>query len=105
MCLHLVEARILEVEAAEALPRITPPRAVIDPLGHRLAELAVAGNVDPGGTLAFDDPGNRSAQCRGKCVMTDGLAGEARPCLDQFIRARQAADVAGQDPFAAASHR
>jgi hypothetical protein len=85
----------VEVEAAEALPRITPPRPVIDPLGHRLAELAVAGNVDPGGALAFNDPAHRGAQSRRKRVLTDALASEVRPGLNQFVRARQAAGVAG----------
>src|SRR5207249_11143383 len=89
----------LGVAPAAPAPRIWPPRAVIHPLRHRLAELAIAGNVDAAVPLAAHHLGHRRPQ----------LTAQRRliicpPRLDQCIRARQTAGMAGQDVVGAAPH-
>src|SRR5204863_8965495 len=44
--LHLIQAGAMWIEPAEAVPRISPPLTVIDPLSQLIAELAVPGLVD-----------------------------------------------------------
>src|SRR5262249_23904220 len=43
---HFVKRLLTRLDAGETLPGIAPPRPVIDALRHRLAELAVARDVD-----------------------------------------------------------
>src|SRR2546425_935170 len=60
---HMVEARAAELETAQALKRVIPPGAVIDPITDRLAKLAVARDVDPERLLMAHDILHRPAQC------------------------------------------
>ena len=59
---HVVQARPIELQPAKALPRIAPPRAIVDALAHRLAEFAVTGDVDADVVLSAHDLGDRLAQ-------------------------------------------
>jgi len=48
---------------------MTQPRAIIDPIAHRLAEFAVVGNVDAQVLLFTHDVGNRLLQQGLKCPL------------------------------------
>src|SRR6266403_4596112 len=101
----MVEARAAELETAQALKRVIPPGAVVDPITDRLAKLAVARDVDPERLLMADDILHRPAQCLLKRAIVDRLASFARPVgLDQVVGTRQATGVAGQDVVGAGSH-
>ena len=94
-----------KIESAEAAPGVAPPRAVLHALGHRLAELAVTGDVDAEIALTADDLRHRRPQRLLERRLIDrfaGLVGAVR--RDQPVRARQAADMAGRDMVGAGFH-
>src|SRR5208282_6590582 len=102
---HIVLAGPAELEPAQTVERVAAPRAVIDALPHRLAELAVARDVDAEIPLMAHDIAN----CRAKPLLKFGLGAcpisFAEPVgLDQIVGARQAAGMAGQDAVGAGSH-
>jgi hypothetical protein len=102
--LHLVEGEATGGQPAEAQPGIAPPRAVIDPLRHRLAELAVAGDVDAGLLLAAHDIADSGAEGRRECRLVDRLVlVKGAVGFDQLVGTRQAAGMAGEDVIAAHS--
>src|SRR5204863_8743055 len=43
---HLIERLLAGFDTSQALPVITPPRAIIDALCHRFAELAIPRHID-----------------------------------------------------------
>ena len=75
---HMVEARPAEFESAEAQKRVVPPRAIVDAMPHRLAELAVARDVDTELLLMTHDVVDRCSQCFSNCLLIGRLAGLAR---------------------------
>ena len=94
-----------EVEPAEALPRIAPPRAVLHALGHRLAELTVSGDVDADIALTTHHLRHRLSERLLIRRVVDRFAGFVRAMHgDQPVRARQAADMAGGDMVTAGFH-
>src|SRR5579862_4053869 len=102
--LHVVERVLARFYAAEALPRIAPPRPVIDALRHRLAEFAVARHIDAEPLLLAHDIGDGLAERLLELGRVGG-AGFARLVgCDQRVRPRQAADMAGQDVVGAGAH-
>jgi hypothetical protein len=80
------------IKTAQAIPRVSPPRAVIHSLGHRLAELAIARDIDSEIVLAAYNFGHRRRQLLRQRAFVVCL-----PCSDQSVGARQAAGMAGQD--------
>src|SRR5207249_632268 len=103
---QIVEADGAELEPAEALEGIAPPRAVVHAVAHGLAELAVAGNVDADLALTPHDGGDgiaepalevRLVRCRARLAGAIGL--------DQLVGARQAPHVRGEDAITAVPHR
>ena len=93
------------LEAAEPVERVAEPGAVVDPVPHRFAELAVTRNVDAGLPLATDHIDNRALQQFLKARLIHSLPGRALAIgLDQVVRPRQASDVAGEDVIAAVAH-
>src|SRR5439155_24309215 len=102
---HLVEGLRAALDAGEALPGIAPPRAVIDPLAHRFAELTIARDIDAELMLAANRVHDRAAQRRLERALVDRLAGfPGMVGRDHLVRAGQAADMAGQDMVGAGSH-
>src|SRR5947207_13671754 len=102
---HLIERLLAGFEAGQALPGIASPRAIIDALCHRFAELAIPRHIDAEFALIPHDIHNRSAErCleRARICRLAGIAGTV--CLDQRIRPRQAADMAGQNVILARPH-
>jgi hypothetical protein len=94
-----------EREPAQALEGIAPPRTVIHPVPHRFAVFAVAGDVDPEFVLPPHDIDGRGAELRLQTRLVHRLTGAT--CLiglDQLVRPRQAASMAGQDALVAAFH-
>ncbi len=94
-----------ELEPAEALERIAPPRAVVHALAHGLAELAVARHVDARRPLAPDDLDDGGRQPRLVGGLVTRLAG--LPCaiqLDEIVWPRKAAGLSGEDASAALLH-
>src|SRR5262249_30333672 len=94
-----------QLQAAQALERVAPPRAVVHALAHGLAVLAVAGDVAAGGLLPAHDVLHGQTQS----ILIAGLVLRlarlpAAVQLDQLVRPRQAAGVAGEDPLLAALH-
>src|ERR1700736_468470 len=55
-------ARCAEIEPAQTAERIAAPRPVVDAMPHRLAELAVTGDVDAEVPLVPYDIADRRAQ-------------------------------------------
>src|SRR5580692_3963194 len=95
----------VEVQPTEALPGIAPPGAVLHLLGHWFAELTVAGNVDAEIALMAHDLGNRIAEGDLKRRFVDRMAGfMVAVGGDQPVRARQTADVTGEDMILTGSH-
>src|SRR5258708_19182988 len=87
-----------QFQAAKALEGVTPPRAVVDPLPHFLAELTVAGNADTGLLLETNNLGDRAGEAflvGGRIDRLSGLApaGEFNP----VIPPRQAAPISPLD--------
>ncbi len=94
-----------EFDAAEAAEDIAPPRPVIDPVPHRLAEFAIARNIDTEIFLGAHDLGDGGPQHLLEAGLVGRLAGFARSVRrDQIVRARQAADMGGQNSIGAGSH-
>src|SRR5262249_13446276 len=84
--------------------RIAPPGAVVDLVAHRLAVLAVARHGDTGFDLAAHDVGHSRSELLLERRLV-GLARFARPIgLDEIVRPRQAAGVAGEGAIAALAH-
>src|SRR3972149_4910041 len=80
---------------------VDPPAAVVDGLGRRLAELAIAGDVDADLRLLAHDVGHGGAQARRQRCVVEGPAGGARFAprpvhLDEAFGPGQAPRVAGQ---------
>src|SRR5262249_33811732 len=85
--------------------RIAEPGAVVDPMPHRLAELAVARNVDAGLALTADHVDYRCLQQLLKARLIQALAGLPLAIgFDQVVRPRQASNVAGEDMIAAVAY-
>src|SRR5215471_9363526 len=102
---HFVKRLLARLDAAEALPGIAPPRAIIDALRHRLAELAVARHIDAELALLAHRIHDCCAERRfegGRFAQFTGIAGAVR--FDQRIGPRQASDMARQDMILAPSH-
>src|SRR5215472_8070672 len=94
-----------QLETAQPLEGIAPPRAVVDPLAHGLAEFAVAGDVDAHPLLTADDLDHRRAQPLLVRTLVEGLARLTGAVeLDQIVGARQATRLCGEDPRAALLH-
>ena len=103
---RVVEAGSAEIEAAEAIEAIAPPRPVVDLVAHRLAELAVARDVDADVLLLADnvDHGRLPASCR-TAASSLACAGFARAVgFDQIVRSRQAARLARENVIPAHTH-
>src|SRR5436190_22279370 len=85
-----------ELDAAPALKGVIPPRAIMNALGHRLAELTVIRDVDIKLALMPHDIGDRRAQRLLKSGLLRRLPGlPGAVCLDQRVGPRQAANMAG----------
>src|SRR5207302_4643352 len=85
-------------------PRIPPPGTVVHPLRHRLADLAVAGDIHAQIPLtAYDVRYGRSQPLR-KGILINRPARCLGPSLHQLVRARQAPGMAGEDMIVAGSH-
>src|SRR5215470_19967046 len=97
--LHLVQARALRIEPVEAVPRVSPPRTVIDALRHRLAELTVTGNIDADILLSAHDLRDRRPELIGKDPRI--VSGPRR---DQIVGSREAPRVTGQDMIGTRPH-
>ena len=98
-------ARLARLPPAEPPPGIARPRAVIDRPRCRLAEFAVIDDIDADfGLLAADFLDRRGQRCRvGTQII--GLAGKLGAVeFDQYVGARQAADMRGEYPSIAAFH-
>src|SRR5207248_10467581 len=102
---HLIERLLAGFDAGQALPGITPPGAIIDALRHRFAKLAISRHLDAEFALIPHDIHNRRAERCLELARICRLAGIAGAvCLDQRIRPRQAADMAGQNVILARPH-
>src|SRR6185437_14120219 len=100
-----VEHVLNQRQAGEARERVIPPRAVIDAVGHRLAELAVTGHIDAERLLMFHDVDGRGAKLILKRLFIT-LAFPARAVREnEILRARQAAGMARQNVVGAVAHR
>ena len=74
-------------------------------MSHRLAELAVARNVDAGVALTTHHVGHRRLQQLLEASFVRPLARVTFAIgFNQVIRARQAPDVAGEDVIVAVAH-
>ena len=103
---HRVHIGPGEVQPAETVVAIAHPRAIIDALPHRLAVFAVARDIDADVPLPANDLSHDRPQLSLELSLVDGLAGFAGAVrLYQPIRARQAADMGGQDVIGAGPHR
>ena len=101
---HLIQTGTTRIEPAEAAPRIPPPGTVVHPLRHRLADLAVAGDIHAQIPLtAYDVRYGRSQPLR-KGILINRPARCLGPSLDQLVRTRQAPGMAGEDMIVAGSH-
>src|SRR6202035_4705981 len=84
---------------------IIPPRPIIVGAAHRLAELAVVGNVDAELALLLDHVGHRG----GEDLRIGGIAfaftdGNRLAHGDEVWRPRQAAGMSGENAIGAAFH-
>jgi hypothetical protein len=59
---HVVEALGAQLEAAQPVERVAPPRPVVHPVAHGLAVFAVAGDVDARVALPAHHVGHRGAE-------------------------------------------
>src|SRR5262249_18755814 len=85
--------------------RIVPPRAVVIARGHRLAELAVVGNVDAEVALPAHHVGNGGSEDLRECGVVHAFACGARPARgDETCRPRQASGMGGEHTIGTASH-
>src|SRR5438094_1836529 len=102
---HVVEPRGAELEPAQTLERVAPPRPVIDLMSHRLPELAVARNRDASLLLQAHDLGDARPQLLLEAAL---VARHARLSgtigLDQGVRAWQTSGMASQDLISALPH-
>jgi hypothetical protein len=74
-------------------------------MSHGFAEFAVARDIDAEFCLAPDDLCHGGAQVVLKCRLVAWFARFTRPVRrDQVVRARQAADMRGEDAIGAGSH-
>ncbi len=102
---HVVHVGPSEIEAAQTVIRVAHPCAVVDAVSHGLAELAVARDIDTEFCLAPDDLRHGGAQVVLKCLLVARFARFTRPVRRyQVVRARQAADMRGEDAIGAGSH-
>ena len=100
---HLVGAG--EVQPVQAVIAVAHPRTVIDALPHRFAVFAVTGHIDADASLTPHNVGDGRPQLFLKPALVHRLARLARAVrLDQIVRARQAADMAGQNVIGAGPH-
>jgi hypothetical protein len=101
----VVQPDVLQLQAAEPLERVCPPGAVIDRLAHRLAELAVADDVEADRTLLGDQLSDGLAQPRLERRLVGTLAGLTGTVqLDQVRRPREAARLGRQHAVTAVAH-
>jgi len=84
---------------------IIPPGAVVVAAGHRLAELAVVGNVDAEFALRAHHVGDRGGKALRIGGLVGAVAGGARPADgDEIRRPRQTARMGGENAIRAVFH-
>src|SRR5690606_26336039 len=82
-------------ETPQALERVAPPGAVVDPRSHRVAVLTVVGQIDAGLELPAYDLDGRVAQFPLVVAVVLRRLVHARAVhLDEMVRARKAPSVA-----------
>ena len=102
---HGIQARAGQFETAQTLKGVAPPRPVIDPVPHRLAELTVAGKVDAELFLPPHHVGDGRSKLRLELSFIRVFSGGTYAVgFDQRIGARQAAGVTGQNAVVAGPH-
>src|SRR6185437_12925592 len=93
-------------QTGEAREGIVPPRAEIDAVSHRLAELAVTGHVDAERLLMLHHVDRGGAKLILKRRLVTALALAARTVgEDQSLGTRQTAGVTRENAVAAGTHR
>jgi hypothetical protein len=95
----LRQLQLDQLDAAEALEHVGPPRPVVVALAHRVAVLAVVDQVDAHLALARDHVRDRRAQVAQVLRLVGELPRRALAVQrNQVLGSRQAARVAGKDP-------
>src|ERR1019366_2010674 len=105
-CLRQHPQRLLDqLQSAQALEDVGPPRAVVVVVAHRMAVLAVVDEVDAALLLTGNEIDHRIPQLLLVAGLVDLPAARASVVeRDQPLGTRQAADVAGQDSLRAPLH-
>jgi hypothetical protein len=95
-----------QLQTAESLERVEPPRAVVDGRARPVAVLAVVRDIDADLFLATYDLLDGGRQALQHSAQLDAFARKPRPVqLYEIVWSRQAARVGGQDAFRAAPHK
>src|SRR5262249_26294762 len=102
---HVVEALLTELESAETLERVAPPRAVVHPVSHRLAVLSIARDVDTDVPLPAHDVLHRRSELLLPSLRVERSARLANPVrLEQSAGPGQASGVTREDATVAGLH-
>lgn len=97
---HVPQIDIGQFQPAQPLEDVSPPGAVIHPVRHRVAVLAVVDDVDADVALSANHRSDRVTQVRTERTVINGLAGLALTiALDEVVGSWQTPGMAGQDPL------